>query len=201
MRSLPEQRIEDYRREAVRVSRNSTVLVRGNFYSVPTQLIGERVEARVHAERLEVWYGGREIEQMPRLRGSGRHRISYRHLIDSLVRKPGAFAGYRYREDLFPRTIFRSAYDSLREACATSADRSYIRLLQIAATESEEAVAEVLRDVIAGGEAVSVERVSALAADRTRVVSTPVEAVRVAPVVLAAYDALLTMTPAPEVAR
>lgn len=201
MRSLPERRLEDYRREAVRVSRNSTVLVRGNFYSVPSQLIGERVEARVHVEHIEVWYGGREIEQMPRLRGSGRHRISYRHIIDSLVRKPGAFAGYRYREDLFPRTIFRIAYDSLREMCPASADRSYIRLLELAATESEEAVAEVLRDVIAGGEAVSVERVSTLAADRTRVAPTPAESVRVAPVVLAAYDALLTTTHAQEAAR
>jgi len=43
MRPLPAQRTEDYRTESMRVSRNSTVMVRNNIYSVPSQLIGERV--------------------------------------------------------------------------------------------------------------------------------------------------------------
>jgi len=81
MHALPARRLEDYTRTSVRVSRNSTVLVRGNFYSVPSQLIGEQAEVRIYVEHLEVWYGGREVQQMPRLRGSGRHRISYRHVI------------------------------------------------------------------------------------------------------------------------
>lgn len=105
MHALPTRRLEDQTRQSVRVSRNSTVLVRGNFYSVPSQLIGERVEVRIHVEHLEVWYGGREVQQMPRLRGMGKHRINYRHIIETLVRKPGAFAQYRYREDLFPRVV------------------------------------------------------------------------------------------------
>jgi hypothetical protein len=44
---------------------------------------------RVYTEHLEVWYGGRVIEQIPRLRGQGKHLINSRHVIDSLVRKPG----------------------------------------------------------------------------------------------------------------
>ena len=43
------------------------------------------------------------------------HRIDYRHVIWWLVRKPGAFARYRYREELFPSLMFRRAYDALRE--------------------------------------------------------------------------------------
>ncbi len=42
--------------------------------------------------------------------------IDYRHDIGSLVRKPGAFARYRYREELFPSFAFRQAYDALSDA-------------------------------------------------------------------------------------
>ena len=55
-------------------------------------LQGEWVEARLHADHIEVWYAQRLVERLPRLRGRGKHRIAYRHVIDWLVRKPGAFA-------------------------------------------------------------------------------------------------------------
>lgn len=55
MRSVPPLRLEDYTSEQVRVSRNSTISVRSNIYSVPSQLISEKVEARVYAEYIEVW--------------------------------------------------------------------------------------------------------------------------------------------------
>lgn len=194
MNLLPQRRLEDHRREAVRVSCNSTVLVRSNFYSVPSQLIGERVEVRVHVEHLEVWYSGQEVQRMPRLRGSGKHRINYRHIIDSLVRKPGAFANYRYHDDLFPRVIFRIAYDLLQEHYPATADRQYVRLLELAARESEEAVAEAVRELVARGAPVTHERVAQEVAARGvrggwRV---PTDGVRVAPVVLSTYDALLS---------
>jgi len=80
-----------------------------NTYSVNRRLIGELEEARVQAERIEVWYAGRKVEEMPRRRGRGKHRVDYRHIIDWLVRKPRAFANYRYREDLFPTSRFRMA--------------------------------------------------------------------------------------------
>jgi len=51
---------------------------------------------------------------MPRLLGTGQLAIDYRHVIWSLVRKPGAFAHYRYRDDLFPSLTFRRAYDALQ---------------------------------------------------------------------------------------
>jgi site-specific recombinase XerC len=47
---------------------------------------------------------------MPRVRGEGAARIDYRHVIWSLVTKPGAFARYRYRGQLFPTLAFRRAY-------------------------------------------------------------------------------------------
>jgi hypothetical protein len=47
------------------------------------------VEARVHPDTVEIWYGDRKVEALPRLRGRSKHRVDYRHIIDWLVRKPG----------------------------------------------------------------------------------------------------------------
>jgi len=46
---------------------------------------------RLYVEHVEVWYAQKETERLPRLRGRKKHRINYRHIIDWLVRKPGAF--------------------------------------------------------------------------------------------------------------
>src|SRR5712691_4823237 len=43
LQPLPTIRLEDYSVEVVKVTRNSTITVRHNLYSVPSQLIGERV--------------------------------------------------------------------------------------------------------------------------------------------------------------
>jgi hypothetical protein len=85
----------------VPVSSWSTLRVKYNTYSVPARLIDETVQVRLFEDRLEVYFGGAHQLTCPRLLGRHRHRIDYRHIIWSLVRKPGAFARYRFREDLF----------------------------------------------------------------------------------------------------
>ncbi len=115
LRPLPGHRLEACKRLKVRVESGSTIRVEGNVYSVASRLIGESVEVRLYAEHVEVFYGQKRLEQLPRLRGRGKHRIDYRHVIDWLVRKPGAFADYRYRADLFPSSRFRMAYDLLQQ--------------------------------------------------------------------------------------
>ena len=47
-------------------------------------------------------YKGHLVERMARVQGDGEAHVNYRHVIGSLVRKPGAFARYRFREQLFP---------------------------------------------------------------------------------------------------
>ena len=58
-----------------------------NAYSVPSRLIGEWVEAIVGLEEIEGLYAGETVQRMPRLRGSGKHRIDWRHMSDWLARK------------------------------------------------------------------------------------------------------------------
>lgn len=88
---------------------------------------------------------------MPRLRGEEPARIDYRHLIWSLVKKPAAFARYRYREELFPLLAFRRAYDELRSTHGDRAEFEYVRVLHLAASTMESAVETALVELVAEG--------------------------------------------------
>jgi hypothetical protein len=99
---------------------------------------------------------------MPRLHGQGRHRIDYRHVIWSLVRKPGAFANYRYRDDLFPSLPFRRAYDALVSARLARADREYVRVLHLAASTTESEVETALLLLLEQGTAPTLDAVREL---------------------------------------
>ena len=189
LRQLPLRRLDHTHRIRARVSRDSTIWVRKNAYSVDSRLIGEHVEVRLDTERLEVWYGGKCVEQMPRLRGSGKHAIDYRHVIHSLVRKPGAFPRYRYRQDMFPRLLFRVTYDWLREHHPGAADRQYLKILEMAAMDSEERVHEALRHRIDKDLPITVEAVREHI-DADTPAPSPWQ-VRIAPPEIRHYDALL----------
>ena len=113
MKLLRVERLAEFTEEEARVSQGSTINVRSNVYSVPSRLRGEKVRVRLYDDRLEIYYAQKHQLTVERLRGRGGHRINYRHVIAALVRKPGAFQRYRFREDLFPSLVFRRAYDSL----------------------------------------------------------------------------------------
>ena len=174
---------------SLRVTPSSTIRVQHNVYSVHSRLIGERVEVRVYAERLEVWYAQRKVETLPRIRGDGRHKIEYRHIIDWLVRKPGAFAQYLYRDDLFPTSRFRMAYDLLKLSCQDRAEKEYLRILHLAARESETGVDGALRVLLSGDQPLSADAVETLV--RSGQELPPVTEVNVELVDLTAYDVLL----------
>jgi hypothetical protein len=160
---LPSHRLESFKRVRVQVNRGSVIRVQKNVYSVHSRLIGEHVDVRVYADNLEVWYAQQRVEQLPRLRGTFKHCINYRHVIDWLVRKPGAFENYRYREDLFPTSRFRMAYDALRESHSSAvASREYLAILLLAARENETAVDDALRLLMETGTAVDADHVKQL---------------------------------------
>jgi hypothetical protein len=135
LRPLPDTMLDtDDIIKGIRVSRSSTINVRTNTYSVPSRLIGKLVDLRIGAEQITVTHHGHLIQTMPRIVGKNQSAINYRHIIDSLVRKPGAFASYQYREEMFPTSSFRMAWDVLRATHSEKvADKMYVRILEIAA--------------------------------------------------------------------
>jgi len=142
--SLPQRRINSYRILQLKVGPSSTIRVNHNIYSVPSRLIGERIKVYVKASTLELYYGSHHLETYPRLRGENKQRIEYRHLIDSLIRKPGAFYNYRYREELYPNSFFRLAWDSLQKTHPTNSVKIYLNILYLAANNSEERISGIL---------------------------------------------------------
>jgi hypothetical protein len=194
LKVLPERRLESAKRVKVKVDSGSVIYVDRNVYSVNSRLIGEQVEARLSAEAVEVWYAGQKVEQMPRLRGRGKHRVDYRHIIDWLVRKPGAFENYRYREELFPTSRFRMAWDALRELVPLRANKRYLKILRLAAQEGEARVDDALRRVLEEGEIgegkLDVEAIRTTLSQEAS--ALPVTHVAVAEVALASFDELLS---------
>jgi len=185
LKPLPARRLEACKRLRVKVGPSSTVRVVHNVYSVDSRLIGEIVETRIYMEHLEIWYAQRLVDKLPRIRGEEKHRIEYRHIIDWLLRKPGAFENYRYREDLFPSHRFRMAYDALNKNA-----RQYLSLLNLAAKQGEAQVDDAIRVLLEIGEVPCTESVERLL--RCSEKASPPTSVEIAEVDLAVYDSLLT---------
>ena len=147
----------------VRVTSWSTVRIKFNTYSVPARLIGETLRGRVFDERIELYHADALQLVVQRLLGRQGHRIDYRHVIWSLVRKPGAFARYRYRQDLFPTPVFRRAYDVLTADGQTrSAELAYLRVLHLAASTSQDRVEQTVAALLERNERPTLEAVRTL---------------------------------------
>jgi hypothetical protein len=175
MRPLAVDPVPAARELRVRVSTAGLVRVLGHAYSVPS---GE----------VAVWYGGRCWATLPRLLARNAHHVDYRHVVDTLLRKPGGFRDYRYRDDLFPTTVFRRAWEALDARLPPRrADLAYLRVLKLAATTMEVDVERALADALAAAEpwddrAIAGRVQPALAAPPTLATGA---------VDLTAYDALL----------
>lgn len=168
MREVTAQRLAEHAEHVVKVTSWSTIRVKAKTYSVPSRLMRETVKVHLYEDRLVVFHGGVEQLRTERLRGSASRRIDYRHVIWSMVKKPGAFARYRYREEMFPSPVFRRAYDRLLEAhVAHVADREYLRVLHLAASTLEAEVEGVLAQMLAEGEVPDFDRVKPRLADAT----------------------------------
>jgi hypothetical protein len=189
MRPLVVARLKEHSEEDVLVTAWSTIRVKHNAYSVPSRLIGETVRVHLYDDKLDVRYGGKSQLLVERLHGRNGRVINYRHIIWSLVQKPGAFEQYQYREELFPTLVFRKAYDALLAKCASSraADIEYLRVLHLAASTMESEVEVVLERLLEEGTLISAAQVKAtVSPSRAEVptLETPV-------VDLHEYDALL----------
>jgi hypothetical protein len=172
----------------VRVSRFSLIRVLNNHYSVPSRLIGATLKVRIRSEILDLYHGPAHVLTLPRMTGRNQRRIDYRHLIWSLVRKPGAFAAYCYRDELFPTTTFRRAYDALLAATPTKADREYLRLLHLAASTTGAEVDQAIVRLMEDGRMPTLEAVRELV---TSPAPTPVPKISKAAINLSDYNALI----------
>lgn len=166
LQSLPMGRTCDYTEERVKVTSSSTISVKEVIYSVPARLIGEWLKIHLYDDRLECYVSGDHVITLKRLRRNKKrlHHIDYRHIIDSLVRKPQAFRNYIYRNDLFPTPTFSQAWEYLdrcldnRQAC-----KEFVKILHCTARFNDErAVEDYLQECLMQNRLPKSEEVSAL---------------------------------------
>ena len=189
LRALPSSPVPGYTIVPSKVRKWSTIRVGGKTYSVPSRLLGHDIQARLYPNVVEVYYRDERVLTMPRLHGEREHRIDYRHVIWSLVKKPGAFARYRYREELFPSLVFRRAYDSLVSRRGDRADVEYVRILHLAASTMESSVEKLLAELLATDAAFDYAQVKA----RCAPTPTPFPQVAIGTPDLSIYDGLLAL--------
>jgi len=193
LKPLPVRRTSEYEETDARVTKYSTVSVKRILYSVPSRLIGHRPKFRVYPEHIEAWLG--DVCVFETVRGvvpPGKQRgkvIDYRHLVPTLKRKPGAFARWVLRDDMFPRAEYRQTWERLSEKLPErQACKVMVGLLDLAANGAcEVQLAQVLGDLLQAGTLPELEGL----ADQFAPKDTPVPAVKVALPALADYDCLM----------
>ena len=112
---------------------------------MPARLIGQPVRVEVYEGELKIFHSRELLLSLPRAAGDRGAVIDYRHIIEHLLRKPGAFAHYVHREELFPDSAFRLAYDRLVRDHGERAGRlEYLHLLKLAAELGEAAISSLV---------------------------------------------------------
>ena len=88
---LPPRRTTDHDEVSVRVTSSSGFILRKVSYTVPSRLIGYRLNLRIYDDRLDCFVGQSLVLTLPRGRPPGDGRriqvVDYRHIIQSLLGK------------------------------------------------------------------------------------------------------------------
>jgi hypothetical protein len=121
LQPLPVERFADYEPQVVRVRSTSTIEVRSITYSVPSRLIGQQLTVHLRHDRLDLFLRSQFIETLPRLyarkgENGPLRRIDFRHVIDSLRRKPRALLRAQLQSDLLPGESWRQLWRQLLAA-------------------------------------------------------------------------------------
>jgi transposase InsO family protein len=130
LKQLPDRRTTDYEEAHVLVTSSGGFMLRRVFYSVPSRLIGHRLNVHLYDDRLECFLGSTRLLTLRRGRppqGSGKHGhvVDYHHVIHALRKKPMALINLVYRDQLFPRRAYARAFEELlakgseKQACRT----------------------------------------------------------------------------------
>jgi hypothetical protein len=159
LQSLPHYRTADYEILSSRVSVHSTISVRCILYSVPSRLIGQQLTLHLYHDQIVGFVGTTQVVELPRLHvhGSSTIRrarcINYRHIVESLRRKPRAFLHCQWQEDLLPDADWRDLWQQMkRDTEPDTAARWMVEALYIAATQDREVeVASYLKTELAAG--------------------------------------------------
>jgi hypothetical protein len=172
MNRIPTVPLPDYQELYITIKNRSIAFIKGKTYSVPSRLIGSRLKAKIYESKIELCSGNKVVHSLNKIAGSRGVNIDYRHIINSLLRKPAAFSSYKYKEELFPTDNFKKAYEQLVEKSGyenRTVNLEYLRILKLAADNIEEDV-DVALGLILSSKVIklTIDTVSDLILDKTK---------------------------------
>ena len=127
---------DGYVERDARVSSTCLVAVARNRYSVPCELAGRVVSARLYPTRVKIVADERTACEHERIHGEGRTRYDWQHYVPLVQRKPGALRNGAPFADL-PEPLARLRRALLRE---TGGDRVMAQVLMLVPAHGLEAV-------------------------------------------------------------
>jgi hypothetical protein len=152
LQALPRYRTADYEVLSAKVSSHSTISIRCILYTVPSRLIGHGLTVHLYHDRLVGFVGTTQVVELPRLHLSGSEAIrrarsiNYRHVVESLRRKPRAFLYCDWQNDLLPDEDWRDRWQQFNQGRdPDQAARLIVEALYIAATQDQEAAVAAYR--------------------------------------------------------
>ncbi len=143
LKPLPPHRFMDYQAIATKVTTSSTITIKRTLYSVPSKLIGANLKILLYHDKLECYVGTNKITTLRRIytpKGQPRSRlINYKHVIDSLVKKPQAFRYSQIQEELMPSEWYKQLWKQCNlQFDSHSACKWMVSVLKIASINSDE---------------------------------------------------------------
>ena len=121
LQPLPVERFADYEPVVTRVRSTSTIEVRSVTYSVPSRLIGQQLTVHLRHDRMDLFLRSQFVETLPRLHArkgqKALRRIDFRHVIESLRRKPRALLRAQLQADILPGENWRQLWRKLLRPC------------------------------------------------------------------------------------
>lgn len=110
---------------------------------MPSRLIGHQLKVHIYDNHLSCYLGRDHVLNLPRIRIDKNNKyqkarcINYRHLINSLVKKPGAFRGSILRDDILPNKIYKDIWCLIDQHCKPNhANKLIVGILKLAADYS-----------------------------------------------------------------
>lgn len=145
---LPSCRLPEYEETDCRVNKYSLARVGKGSYSVPSKYRGMRLRARIYESRIELWDGSEAVASFASHANAGGACVDWRHLIEDLCRKPGAFERYRYRQSFYPSERWQRLGESLRKRFwVPRADSDYLQILRLSLEHGQERMEEILERI------------------------------------------------------
>lgn len=145
LQALPRYRTPDYEVCSATVSSYSTINVRCVVYTVPSRLIGQQLTLHLYHDRIVGFLGTTQVVELARVHVHGNQKIrrarsiNYRHVAESLRRKPRAFLYCQWQAELLPDEQWRCIWQTLkREFESDTAARLMTEALYLAATQDKE---------------------------------------------------------------